>query len=96
MRDPRDVIVKPFLTEKSTIQRESDNIYTFCVARDANKREIKHAVEEIFQVEVKDVRTMNYLGKMRRMGRFVGRKSSWKKATVQLVPGASISIFEGL
>ena len=96
MIEPRKIILSPFLTEKSTSAREARNIYSFKVAPEADKRQIKDAVEALFRVEVVDVRTMTYLGKMRRMGRFTGRKPLWKKAVVQLKAGANIPIFEGL
>ncbi len=96
MKSPREIIIQPMVTEKSTIKRETENLYTFKVVMDANKNQIKHAVEELFQVKVLDVRTMNFLGKMRRMGRFSGRKPTWKKAVVKIAEGSSIPLFEGL
>lgn len=96
MRSVHDVIVKPIVSEKSTAQLEKNGAYTFVVARDANKIEIAKAVESLFGVKVRDVRTMRYLGKQRRLGRFVGRRSSWKKAIVSLRPGDTIEIFEGV
>jgi large subunit ribosomal protein L23 len=96
MRNVHDVIVKPIVSEKSTGQLEKNGAYTFVVARDANKIEIAKAVETLFGVKVRDVRTMRYLGKQRRLGRFVGRRTSWKKAIVSLRPGDTIEIFEGV
>ncbi|MFP4458605.1 MAG: 50S ribosomal protein L23 [Candidatus Zixiibacteriota bacterium] len=96
MKNPRDIIIAPLLTEKSTLKREAENVYSFKVARGANKRQIKEAFEELFKVEVISVNTMNNLGKMRRMGRFTGRRPSWKKANVKLAPGGTIPIFEGI
>jgi large subunit ribosomal protein L23 len=96
MRNVHDVIVKPIISEKSTAQLERNGAYTFVVARDANKIEIAKAVETLFGVKVRAVRTMQYLGKQRRLGRFVGRRSSWKKAIVSLRPGQTIEIFEGV
>lgn len=93
---PREIIISPLLTEKSTVKRETENVYSFKVARKANKAQIKYAVEELFKVEVEAVHTINVLGKMRRMGRFTGRRPSWKKANVKLAPGGVIPIFEGL
>jgi large subunit ribosomal protein L23 len=95
MRNIHEVIVRPVMTEKSTEALERQNAYTFVVAKDANKIEIKHAVEHLFDVKVKDVRTMQYRGKERRVGRFVGRRPSWKKAVVTLREG-TIEIFEGV
>jgi large subunit ribosomal protein L23 len=96
MRKAHEIIVRPLVTEKSTDQLEKNGAYTFVVARDANKIEIAKAVEELFGVRVRDVRTMRYAGKQRRVGRFVGRRSSWKKAIVTLREGDTIEIFEGV
>ena len=91
-----DVIVKPLVTEKSHDQLDRLGAYTFVVNKDANKIEIANAVEKQFNVKVTDVRTMRYAGKQKRMGRFVGRKASWKKAVVTLAEGDSIELFEGV
>ena len=72
------------------------NIVTFAVAPDANKIEIKRAIEELFDVTVLDVRTSSMLGKMRRVGAHRGRKPSWKKARVRLREGDTIEFFEGV
>ena len=96
MSDPRKVIQRPIITEKSTIEREFENIVTFRVAPRANKYEIKNAVEQLFDVHVVRVRTSRVRGKPRRVGRFVGRKPSWKKARVKLREGDSIEFFEGV
>lgn len=96
MRNIHQVIVRPLITEKSTDQLDRQHAYTFVVDRDANKIEICHAVETIFKVKVKDVRTMQYRGKERRVGRHVGRRAAWKKAVVTLREGDSIEIFEGV
>jgi large subunit ribosomal protein L23 len=96
MSDPRKVIQRPIITEKSTIERELENIVTFRVAPRANKYEIKSAVEELFDVQVVQVRTSRVQGKTRRVGRFEGRKPSWKKARVKLREGDSIEFFEGV
>ncbi len=96
MRSIHDVIVRPLLTEKSTDQLDKHNAYTFVVANDANKIEIAHAVEKQFGVKVQTVRTMRYAGKDRRVGKFVGRRASWKKAVVTLQDGDTIEIFEGV
>jgi large subunit ribosomal protein L23 len=94
MRSPNEVLIKPLVTEKSHEQLDRLGAYAFVVARDANKIEIASAIEKQFNVKVKDVRTMNYAGKARRMGRWLGRKPSWKKAIVVLAEGDSIAIFE--
>ncbi|MCP4003804.1 MAG: 50S ribosomal protein L23 [bacterium] len=96
MKDPRQVIIKPLITEKSTIERESHNVVTFAVHPDANKPEIRSAVEQLFGVGVVDVRTLRMRGKLRRMGKKVGRKPSWKKARVRLREGDAIEFFEGV
>ncbi len=96
MKDLRQVIQRPVITEKSTIEREQQNIVTFAVHPDANKNEIRNAVEQLFDVKVLDVRTNRVRGKSRRVGRFVGDRPSWKKARVRLRPGDSIEFFEGV
>jgi large subunit ribosomal protein L23 len=94
MRDPRTVVRKALITEKGTALRELRNQYHFEVARDANKIEIKHAIETIFSVKVDHVRTMQMRGKVRRQGRFVGKRSDWKKAVVTLEADQKIDLFE--
>lgn len=95
MADIFDVIVRPIVTEKSTEQLER-NQYAFVVATDANKVRIRQAVESLFDVKVRAVRTMRFRGKQRRVGRNVGRRAGWKKAVVTLREGESIEIFEGV
>ena len=98
MSDIRLLIEKPLITEKSTELKETNNRYLFRVNVKANKHQIKQAIEEIFNVRVKDVRTAVYRGKpkvvMNRAGRFAGRGSNWKKAYVTLAEGDSIDIFD--
>ena len=94
MRDPRSVILKPLVTEKGSRLREAGNKYIFQVARDANRIEIKHAVKQIFNVKVKDVKTLVVHGKVKRMGMFSGKRPDWKKAVVTLEEGQSIDLFE--
>ena len=94
MREPRAIVRKVLITEKGTVQRELRNEYTFEVERDANKIEIKRAVEAIFNVKVADVRTMQMRGKLKRQGRFAGRRNDWKKAIVKLLPDQKIELFE--
>jgi large subunit ribosomal protein L23 len=94
MRDARLLIKKVLITEKGTALREKQNQYAFEVARDANKIEIKQAIEKIFSVKVTDVRTMQVHGKEKRQGRFAGRRSDWKKAIVTLKPDQKIELFE--
>ena len=96
MKSPYDIIIKPVITEKS-MGLISDRKYTFVVDRDANKVEIKKAIEKIFGVKVEKVNTMNVLGKMKRMGRYEGRRPSYKKAIVKLTADSKpIEFFEGL
>jgi large subunit ribosomal protein L23 len=95
MRDPRSVLVRPIMTEKTLRQKEELNSVTFQVATDANKVEIRQAVEQVFNVKVREVRTARREGKWKRMGRFEGRRPSWKKAVVTLAPGHKIELVEG-
>ena len=96
MRDPRQIVIRPVVTERSTAEADERGAYTFEVAKDANKIEIRQAIEKLFGVKVADVRTMNYRGKWRRMGRAVGRKPSYKKAVVTLAEGERIDVYEGV
>jgi large subunit ribosomal protein L23 len=91
----REIIIRPLMTEKSMRQKEEQNTVTFRVRPDANKVEIRAAVEEVFNVKVADVRTASFEGKMKRMGRHEGRRASWKKAIVTLQPGHKIELVEG-
>jgi large subunit ribosomal protein L23 len=91
-----DVIKRPLDTEKTNIQKESFNQVSFEVDRNANRIEIKNAVESIFKVKVADVRAMNVTGKRKRRGRIVGKRNDWKKAIVTLMPGERIDFFEGV
>jgi large subunit ribosomal protein L23 len=94
MKDPRSVVHRALITEKGTQLREVRNQYHFEVARSANKIEIKRAIETIFSVKVGEVRTMQVRGKEKRQGRYVGRRSDWKKAIVTLQPDQKIELFE--
>lgn len=94
MKNPHDVVIRALVTEKGTRMREGGNKYLFQVHAKANKIEIKHAVESIFEVTVEEVRTQNRQGKLKRMGVHSGRRSSWKKAIVTLKQGDSIELFE--
>ena len=95
MRDPHQIILKPLITEKSTLQKESQNQIAFEVDKRANKVEIRQAVEQAFKVKVLKVRTTNFDGKRKRVGRSFGWRSDWKKAIVTLAPGERIEFFEG-
>lgn len=90
MKTSYDVIVAPLITEKLARLTESANVVVFKVHPNANKVQIRAAVQEIWKVEVKSVRTINYEGKLKRMGRFIGRRSNWKKAIVTLAEGQTI------
>ena len=109
MRAAQSVIKRPLLTEKSARLRETGGAaeaaaegdsyaqqVVFEVARDANKIEIRSAVQSLFKVTVTDVRTLVVRGKAKRVGRFAGRRPSWKKAFVTLKPGDNIEFFEGV
>jgi len=89
-----DVIKKPLVTEKTTIEKDARNIIAFVVHRDANKIEIKESVEKLFKVEVTAVKTATVAGKMKRVGKQSGKRSNWKKAYVTLKEGNSVDFFE--
>ena len=91
--NPRDLLIRPIITEK-TSQMMSENKYTFQVPLDANKVEIRQAIEAIFNVKVEKVNTVRVLGKTKRMGRFVGKRSDYKKAIVKLAAGETIDFYE--
>ncbi|HPZ22248.1 MAG TPA: 50S ribosomal protein L23 [Bacillota bacterium] len=94
MRDPRDILIRPIITEK-TNDLMADRKYTFVVKKDANKIEIAHAVEKLFKVQVEAVTTANMRGKPKRMGVHSGYRPSWKKAVVTLTANSKpIEIFE--
>ena len=87
MKSLYQVIKRPLVTEKSTVLREEENVIAFEVAGSANKIQVKQAVEELFKVKVEEVRLFNVRGKMKRMGRFVGKRRDWRKAYVRLKDG---------
>ncbi len=95
MINVRSIISRPLLTEKNHALRDDENKYVFEVALHANKLEIKSAVEEIFDVRVDAVRTMRRKGKVKRLGRFEGKRPDWKKAIVTLADGDTIDLFAG-
>ena len=94
MTNARDIIVKPIVTEKTVKLNEDGNTAVFEVAKDANKIAIKQAVEEIFDVKVESVHTVNTKSKEKRTGRYVGKTKAIKKAYVQLKEGSKITILE--
>jgi len=96
MADFRQVLKRPVITEKTTLMREANNVVSFVVGRDANKVEIKRAVEEVLKVSVEGVRTVNVAGKVKRTGQKFGKRSNWKKAYVTLKDGDTIEVFEGV
>ena len=85
-----DVLIKPLVTEKGLIKKDEQQTLTFSVAREANKIQIRQAVEKLFNVKVSEIRTANFEGKLRRRGRFAAYKSDWKKAYVRLAEGQAI------
>jgi large subunit ribosomal protein L23 len=93
---PYEILKRPLITEKSTIQKETNNQLTFEVNRKANKVEIRRAVEKVFNVRVVDVRTIQMKGKVKRFGRILGKRQDWKKAIVTLATGEHVEFFEGV
>jgi len=91
--DIHQVIRKPLVTEKGVTAKDEHRTLCFEVARDANKTQVKQAVERLFKVKVAEVRTANLEGKMRRRGRFVGYRHDWKKAYVRLKEGEKVPDF---
>ena len=94
MKHPRQIIIAPLVTEKTTGINQLNNSYTFRVSVNANKIEIRKAIEHIFNVSVLSVNTIKQQGKVKRMGRYVGKRADWKKAIVKLKPGEKITEFE--
>jgi len=96
MKSLRHVINSPLITEKGTLVNELGNQVLFRVRPEANKVEIRRAVETFFKVKVDKVRTINYLGKTKRVGRSSGQRPNWKKAYVTLAEGQRIDFFENM
>ncbi len=94
MKNPRDVIIEPVVSEKSYDLASENNTYTFIVDPRTNKTEIRQAIETIFDVKVVSVNTMIRKGKRKRTGNVIGRRKSTKRALVTLVSGDSIDVFE--
>ena len=94
MKQLREIIIAPMMTEKTTTLNNLNNSYTFKVSLNANKIEIKKAIEKIFDVNVISVNTMRQRGKIKSMGRYSGKRADWKKAVVKLQPGDTIADFE--
>lgn len=96
IREPQDIIIRPLITERS-MDMMADGKYTFKVDRHVNKTEIKKAVEKLFDVKVDKVTTQNVLGKVKRQGKFEGKRPDWKKAIVKLrADSKPIEFFEGM
>lgn len=93
--DASQVVIRPVVSEKSFVQAEIGK-YTFRVHEDAHKTQIRQAIEQLFEVKVVNVRTVSVKSKPKRRGLYAGRTRTWKKAIVQLQPGDSIPIFQGL
>ena len=93
---PYEVLKRPLLTEKTNLQSEVENRYSFEVDRRANKLQVKEAVEKAFNVQVVAVNIINMPSKQRRLGRQVGHRPAWKKAVVKLAAGQRIQLFEGV
>jgi large subunit ribosomal protein L23 len=96
MTDLGYLIYAPLITEKGTLVNEQGNQFVFRVRREASKKDIRRAVETLFKVKVEQVRTMNYLGKMRRVGKWRGQRPNWKKAYVTVAAGQRIDFFENV
>ena len=92
----REIIRRPLLTEKTTLMQERENTVCFEVDRRANKIQVRKAVEELFDVSVQKVRTIAMHGKVKRLGRFEGKRASWKKAIVTVAEGQKIDIYEAV
>lgn len=95
MKNSHHIIRRPIITERAAESQESQRKYIFEVATDANKIDIRRAIEDLFDVDVSKVNTTSVRGKFKRLGRFAGRRQDWKKAVVTLVEGNSIDLFEG-
>lgn len=95
-RDPYDVLIRPYLTEKMTALRETGNKVAFVVRPDTNRIEVKRAVESALKVRVERVNIINVRGKTKRMGRFVGKRPDWKKAIVTLKEGEKLEMYESV
>ncbi len=93
MRDAREIILRPIVTEKTADAKEASNTVCFQVARGANRIEIRQAVETLFGVKVLEVRVVNVQGKQRRFGRYSGQRPDWRKAYVRLKAGEKTTEF---
>ena len=89
----QDIIQRPLVTEKGVTKKDNERTLCFAVSPEANKTQVKSAVERLFKVKVEEVRTANFEGKLRRRGRFAGYRSDWKKAYVKLKAGEKVPDF---
>ena len=96
MRKYYDIIIEPIITEKSNIQKEDAQQVTFKVPLWATKIQIREAVEKVFEKKVLDVKTIRVKGKVKRLGRNLGKRRDWKKAVITLKEGSTIEFFEGV
>ncbi len=95
MKDPRRIIHHPIVTEKSLLNRDEQGHYAFAISIEANKQDVRSAVEKLFHVHVKDVNIIKVKGKLKRLGRFEGKRADWKKAIVTLAKGERIEELVG-
>lgn len=95
MKSEYRLITRPYITEKVLLLKEDGNKVVFKISKDTNKIELKNAIESIFNVTVEAINTLTVKGKKKRLGRYEGRKSDWKKAIVTLKEGDTIEYFEG-
>lgn len=91
-RNPRDIIVRPIITEKTVAMQQNDNKVTFEVAKGSNKIEIRQAIEEIFNVKVEKINVINVLPRKKRVGRYEGQTKAVRKAIVKLAEGSNIDV----
>lgn len=96
MFEEYQIIRRPLISEKGTTLKDENNQLVFEVEKNANKSEIKKAIEKLFKVTVMEVRTQNRPGKPKRLGRFLGRRKHWKKAIITLKEGDRVDFFEGV
>ncbi len=94
MKHQREIVISPMITEKTSSLQSINNSYTFKVSLNANKIEIAKAIEKIFNVNVLSVNTICQRGKIKRLGRYTGKRADWKKAIVKLKAGDTIADFE--
>ncbi|MGE5710206.1 MAG: 50S ribosomal protein L23 [Nitrospira sp.] len=92
--DLHSILIQPLLTEKVTAMREANNTVSFLVHPHANRVQIKQAVEALLKVKVERVNVLNVQGKIKRLGRFSGKRSDWKKAFVKLKEGEKLELYE--